>query len=361
LNRLDEVLGRIRPHDPATLTATDARLDRLTKPQGSLGVLEALARQVVATTGNPNPVCRSQVVFCFAGDHGVTEEGVSAYPQVVTAEMVKNFLAGGAAINVLARQAGARVVVADLGVAAPLPVHPRLIASKIGPGTANFRHKPAMTPEQALAAVEAGIRIAETEIASGADIIATGEMGIGNTTAASAIVAAITGLDPPQVTGYGTGIDEARRTHKAEVIRSSLLLHRPDPQNALDVLAKVGGFEIGGLAGVMLAGAAHRLPVVVDGFISTAAALIACQLAPALHDHLIAAHRSAERGHAAALKHLNLAPLLSLGMRLGEGTGAVLAMHLVDAACRILNEMATFASASISEKISSEPETSSTA
>lgn len=355
--KLEEAVSRIQPHDGRVLAETQARLDRLTKPQGSLGLLEATACQVVATTGKKNPEFHRKVVFCFAADHGVVAEGVSAYPQAVTPQMVLNFLNGGAAINVLARQAGARIVVADLGVAADLPAHPDLVSRKIAPGTANFSRGPAMTPVQARAAVEAGILIAEDEIEAGADLLATGEMGIGNTTAASAIVSACTGLEPLEATGYGTGIDEEGRRRKAEVIRRALDLNKPDPAKPLDVLAKVGGFEIGGLVGVMLAGAACRVPVVVDGFIAGAAALIACGLAPALHDHLIAGHRSAERGHAAALKHLNLAPLLSLGLRLGEGTGAVLAMLLVEASVRILNEMATFESAGVAEK--SQPETSS--
>jgi nicotinate-nucleotide--dimethylbenzimidazole phosphoribosyltransferase len=272
--------------------------------------------------------------------------------------MVLNFLAGGAAINVLGRQAGARVVVADFGVASPLPSHSDLVRASMGPGTWNFSRGPAMSMEQARTCLESGIRIATDEIEAGADLIATGDMGIGNTTAASAITAAITGLDPMEVTGYGTGIDEAGRIRKAETIRRALILNRPDPDNALDVLAKVGGFEIGGLAGVILAGSARRVPVIVDGFISGAAALIACSLAPQARDYLVAAHRSAERGHAALLTHLSLAPLLSLGMRLGEGTGAVLAMHLVDAACRILNEMATFESAGVSGKSVPAPEKS---
>ncbi len=355
MSRFEEVAAAIRPHDPALLERTQTRLDRLTKPPGSLGQLEALARQVVATTGKDRPGFAGKTVFCFAADHGVAAEGVSAYPQAVTAQMVLNFLHGGAAINVLARQTGARIVVADLGVAEVLPPHPDLVNARIGPGTANFRHGPAMTREQARASVEAGIRIAAAELDRGADLLATGEMGIANTTAASAIVATVTGLDPLEVTGYGTGIDEDRRVRKAVVIREALALHHPDPRDPLAVLAAVGGFEIGALVGVMLCGAARRTPVIVDGFISGAAALIACGLAPALREHLIAAHRSAERGHQAALAHLSLAPLLSLGLRLGEGTGAVLAMSLVEAACRILNEMATFESAGVSDKSAPTP------
>lgn len=354
---LEDTVAAIRRPDPAINARTAARLDRLTKPPGSLGVLESLAIQVVATTGQERPAFREKTIFCFAADHGVAREGVSAYPQAVTAQMVLNFLSGGAAINVLARQAGARVIVADLGVAADLPAHPELVRASIGRGTANFRTGPAMTIDQARASVEAGIRIAREAIARGTDLAATGEMGIGNTTSASAIVAALTGLDPLEVTGYGTGIDEERRIRKSEIIREALAANQPDPANALDLLGKVGGFEIGGLAGVMLACAAARVPVIVDGFISTAAAVVACGIAPSLRHHLIAAHRSAERGHQAALAHLGLAPLLSLNLRLGEGTGAVLAMHLVEAGCLILNEMATFESAGISDKTMPVPDT----
>jgi len=358
LSLLEETIRGIKPQDEEIARQTQDRLDRLTKPAGSLGLLEALARQVAAVTGNPRPAFHRKVVFCFAADHGVTVEGVSANPREVTAQMVLNFLSGGAAINVLARQAGARVVVADLGVASPLPAHPDLVSAPLGRGTGNITRGTAMSLETARASLETGIRIALNEIEAGADLIATGEMGIGNTTAASAITAAFTGIDPLEVTGYGTGIDESGRVRKAEAVRRALKLNRPDPENALDVLSKVGGFEIGGLAGVMLAGASRRTPVIVDGFISGAAALIAHGLAPQVHGSLIAAHRSAERGHAAILNHLSLAPLLSLGLRLGEGTGAVLAMHLVDASCLILAEMATFESAGVSEKSVPAPEKS---
>jgi len=348
LSRLESLVGQVTPPDHSLIAKAQARLDRLTKPQGSLGILEAVARQVVGTTRRMDPMIGSRVVFVFAADHGVVAEGVSAYPQEVTSQMVLNFLGGGAAINVLARHANARVVIADLGVNGPVQQHPDLIVDRIDNGTRNFSRGPAMTMEQARRSVEAGIKIAEEEIGKGADLIATGEMGIGNTTSASAIVAVVTGTDPGKVTGHGTGIAEVQRLRKAEVIRRGLEINRPDPANALDILAKVGGFEIGGLAGVMLAGAAYRVPVIIDGFISGAAALIACGLAPAVREHLIAGHRSAERGHALALKHLMLTPLLTLDMRLGEGTGAVLAMHLVEAACKLLRDMATFDSASVS-------------
>lgn len=348
LSRLSVLAGQVAPPDHSLITKAQARLDRLTKPQGSLGVLEAVARQVVGTTGRMAPLLGNKVVFIFAADHGVVAEGVSAYPPEVTSQMVLNFLAGGAAVNVLARHANARVVVADLGINGPVHQHPDLVVDRIGNGTRNFSRGPAMTGAQARASIEAGIRLAEAEIGRGADLIATGEMGIGNTASASAIVAAMTRTDPAEVTGHGTGIAEGQRLRKVEIIRRGLEINRPDPSDPLDVLAKVGGFEIGGMAGAMVAGAAYRVPVIVDGFISAAAALIACGLAPAVREHLIAGHRSAERGHAVALKHLMLTPLLTLDMRLGEGTGAVLAMHLVEAACKLLRDMATFESAEVS-------------
>ncbi len=288
------------------------------------------------------------VVFTFAADHGVAAEGVSAYPQAVTAQMVENFLRGGAAINVLARQAGARVVVADFGVAAPLPPTGGLVSCPLGPGTANMTRGPAMTREQAVRAVEAGARIAGEAIDAGADLLATGEMGIGNTTAASAITAALTGAPPEAVTGRGTGVDEAGWRRKVDAVRRALAVNAPDPRDGLDVLARVGGFEIAGLVGVILAGAARRVPVALDGFIAGAAALVAVALAPRARGALFAAHRSAEPGHAAALARLELEPYLDLGLCLGEGTGAVLFVHLARAAARIHAEMATFESAGVS-------------
>lgn len=340
-------LPAIPPLDAAAMAAAQARQDQLTKPQGALGRLEALAIQIAGITGQARPQLRSPAVIVMAGDHGVAAQGVSAYPAAVTPQMVLNFLHGGAAINVLARHAGARVVVVDLGVAAELPPHPELRSRKVAPGTADLSRQPAMSREQAILAVAHGIAVAEEAIAEGADLIATGDMGIGNTTASSAIVAALTGLPVADVTGRGTGVDNAGLARKIAVIEQALALHRPDPQDGLDVLARVGGFEIGGLAGVMLGAAARRVPVVVDGFISGAAALLACTLAPALRPYLIAAHRSVERGHQAVFARLELDPLLDLGMRLGEGTGAALGITLCQAACKLLDEMATFAEAGV--------------
>ena len=293
------------------------------------------------------PAVERPVIFTFTADHGVTAEGVSAYPQVVTAQMVENFLRGGAAVNVLARQAKARVVVADFGLATPLGARDGLRTPRIGGGTENIARGAAMTREQAAAAIEAGAALAEEAIAGGADLLGLGEMGIGNTTAASAVTAAIAGAPAEAVTGRGTGIDDPTWRRKVEVVRRALEVNRPDPTDGLDVLACVGGFEIGGLAGVVLAGAAHAIPVVVDGFVATAAALVAVAIAADARHFLIASHRSVEPGHSVALVHLGLVPYLDLGMRLGEGTGAAVFIHLARAAAHIYTDMATFESAHV--------------
>ncbi len=335
---------------PAELAAAAQRhLDGLTKPPGSLGRLEELALGLAVLRGGAPAVDRP-VIFTFAADHGVVAEGVSAYPQVVTAQMVENFLRGGAAVNVLARQAGARVVVADFGVANPIGHSPELRSCPIAPGTANMTAGPAMTRAQAERAIEQGARLALEAIDAGADLLGTGEMGIGNTTAASAITAALTGASPERVTGRGTGVDDAALARKVHVVARALEVNAPDPRDGLDVLAKVGGFEIAGLVGVILAGASRRVPVALDGFIAGAAGLVAVTLAPAARGALFASHRSAEPGHAAVLAYLGLEPYLDLGMRLGEGTGAALFVHLARAAARIWIEMATFKSAGVSHK-----------
>ncbi|MCL6641020.1 MAG: nicotinate-nucleotide--dimethylbenzimidazole phosphoribosyltransferase [Candidatus Rokubacteria bacterium] len=339
--------SRLRLPDPAAGPDAEAaeqarrRLDALTKPPGSLGRLEELAVHLAAITGRA-PQVERPVVFVLAADHGVTAEGVSAYPPAVTGWMVQAFARGRAAINVLARQAGVRVVVADFGVTAPPPPSPGLVACRIGPGTANMARGPAMSTEQAIAAIEHGQRLATEAVDHGADLLLTGDMGIGNTTAAAAITAALCGLEPEQVTGRGTGLDEAGWRRKVEVVRRALGVNRPDPRDGLAVLRALGGFEIAGLVGVILAGAARRVPVVLDGFIAGAAALVAVTLSASVRFVLLAAHRSAEPGHAAALTHLGLRPYLDLGLRLGEGTGAALFVHLARAAARIYAEMATF-------------------
>ncbi len=326
------------------------RQNSLTKPAGSLGRLEEIGVQLAAMTGHVKPSVARKAVIVMAADHGVAREGVSAYPQEVTAQMVLNFLNGGAAINVFARQAGARVVVVDMGVASELPAHPKLLNRRIAAGTQSMLAGPAMTRAQAQAAIEAGMAVFETEYSQGLDLVATGDMGIGNTTASAAIVSVLTGLPPAKVTGRGTGIDDAGWQRKVSAIERAIALNKPDAKDALDVVAKVGGFEIAGLAGVIIAAASRRVPVVVDGFISGAAALIAAGLEPGVKGYLFAGHRSVEIGHHATLEHLGLRPLLDLDLRLGEGTGAVLAFHLVEAAARILSEMATFAEASVSSK-----------
>ena len=343
-------LPSIPPLDHTAETAARLRQDTLTKPPGSLGRLEALSIQLAAITGQARPSVARKTVIVMAGDHGVTAEGVSAYPSEVTPQMVLNFAHGGAAINVLARQAGARIVVVDVGVAADLPAQPNVISRKVAHGTQNMALGPALTRDQAEAALQVGLDVIADEIDRGLDLVATGDMGIGNTTASAAIVAAITGEPIALVTGRGTGIDDNGLARKIAVIERALAVNRPDPADALDVLAKVGGLEIGGLAGVMLGAAARRVPVVIDGFISGAAALIAAGLAPEVKPYLIASHQSVEIGHRILLEYLGLRPLLNLDLRLGEGTGAVLAFNLVEASARILNEMATFAEAGVSDK-----------
>jgi nicotinate-nucleotide--dimethylbenzimidazole phosphoribosyltransferase len=344
---IDAVLKRISPLDEGAMRAARLRQDRLTKPRGSLGVLEDISVKVAGITGNPLPKPGKKMVLVMAADHGVTEEGVSLYPAEVTAQMVLNFLAGGAAINVLARHAGAQVRVVDIGVKTPLS-HPGLTARKVRPGTGNMAMGPAMTREEAIAGVEVGIEVAMEEISGGMDFLAMGDMGIGNTTAASAVTACMTGLDPKEVTGRGTGIDDASLERKVQVIRRALEVNQPLPSDALDVLSKVGGLEIAGIAGAILACAAERRPVIIDGFISSAGALIAASLAPGATDYMIASHLSVERGHGAILEKLNLHPVINANMRLGEGTGAALAFLLVDASLKILVEMATFEEAGVS-------------
>ena len=348
MDKITHYLEMIKPLDKRAMAKARSRQDTLTKPRGSLGRLEELSIKLAGIQGKLIPQIKHKAIIVMAGDHGVVAEGVSAYPQEVTAQMIYNLISGGAGINVLAHQIGARVVVVDMGVAAELKPHPRLIAKKIAPGTQNMCLHPAMTREQAVTAIESGIEVMGTEVAKGLDIVGTGDMGIGNTTASSAICAVMTGKPVAEVVGKGTGIDARQLKHKADVVSRALAMNHPDQSQPLDVLAKVGGFEIGGLVGVMLAGAAYRIPVVIDGFISGAAALIATALAPGLRDFLIAAHVSAEPGHKVLLRHLGLKPLLNLGMRLGEGTGAALGISLVEAAARILAEMSTFTEAGVS-------------
>lgn len=350
--KMNEVIANIKPLNEKAMAEARARQDNLTKPQGSLGQLESLSIQVAGIWETSRPRLLHKVIFTLAGDHRTTEEGVSAYPSEVTSQMVYNFLRGGAGINVLARHVGARVVVADLGVATVFERHPELKDKKVALGTKNMTKGPAMTREEAIRSIEAGMDLVEEELlAKGIDILGTGDMGIGNTTPSSAITAAITGADVEAVTGRGTGLDDEGWKRKVKAIHKALAVNRPNSGDAMDVLSKIGGFEIGGLAGVILSGARYGIPVVIDGFISGAAALIAASLAPQVRPYLIASHQSVEKGHKIILDHLGLKPLLNLGLRLGEGTGAALGICLVEAALKILNEMATFAEAGVSEKI----------
>ena len=353
-NLIDQTLAKIIPPDQSAMDAARARQDTLTKPQGSLGRLEELSITLAGIFMDPIPKINRKAVILAAGDHGVVAEGVSAYPQEVTPAMVGNFLAGGAAINVLARHVGASIVVLDAGVAADLPDDPAMRAVKIGRGTANMAIGPAMSREDAIRCIEAGIAAADEQIAKGADLIAFGDMGIGNTTPSSAITAVVTGADPSVTTGRGTGLDDSALVHKVEVVRRSIEVNKPDAKDGLDLLAKVGGFEIGMLAGAMLGTAAAHRPAVVDGFISGAAALIAWTLAPTLSHYLIASHQSVEPGHRIGMETMGLTPLLDMGMRLGEGSGATLAMPIIEAAAKCLAEMATFADAGVAERIEDE-------
>lgn len=349
MDRIAETAGRILPLDISAGDAARLRQATLTKPPGSLGRLEELSIWLASVRRERRPRVQAPALILAAADHGIAGRGISAYPSEVTAQMVANFLAGGAAANVLARQMGARVIVVDAGVAADLPDHPELRRCAIGRGTADVLDGPAMTAAQARASVEAGIDIAEEAVAGGADALLLGEMGIGNSTSAAMLTAAFTGLPAAAVTGRGTGVSDARYREKVRVVETALDLHRPDGRDPLGVLAAVGGFEIGVLAGAVLGGAAARLPLILDGYITGAAALIATALVPEAAGYLLASHRSVEIGHGAALDRLGLVPLLDLGLRLGEGSGALLALPLLQAAARLLDEMRTFAEAGVSD------------
>ena len=348
---LKKVIASIEKIDYSLSDKTQKRLDNLTKPPGSLGRLEELAKQIVEITRIEKPRLKNKVIFTFAGDHGIAVEGVSAYPQAVTAQMVYNFINGGAGINVLARHVGARVVVADLGVASDLKPHKELVNKKVALGTRNILKGPAMSKEEAVKAIENGIEIFLNELPTGIDIAGTGEMGIANTASASAIAATILKKPIEELTGRGTGIDDIALKNKVAAITKALEINKPKPKDAIDVVSKVGGFEIAGLVGVILAAASKRVPVVIDGFISSAAALIAYTLEPKVKEYLIAAHCSVEKGHRAVLEYMGLKPILDLNMRLGEGTGAALAMNIIEASVKILLEMATFEAAGVSESL----------
>ncbi len=354
---LDDTLASIVPVDGAIAKKARQRHDNLTKPRGSLGRLEEFAARVAAITGTTRPEVTKKTIFTFAGDHGVADEGVSAFPREVTAQMVLNFLAGGAGINVLARHAGADVVVVDMGVDYDFDGEPGgtpaggagLVSRKVLKGTGNIRKGPAMTREEALACIEVGVALAE-EYASPGAVFGTGEMGIANTTPSSALIAFYSGLPVEEVTGRGTGIDDEIYRRKVEVIKDALKVNAPDPADPVGALAKLGGAEIAGIAGLVIGAASRRIPVVIDGFISTAGALVAFELEPKVSEYLFAAHRSVERGHQVMLDRIGLEPFVDLALRLGEGTGAALGISLIEAGVRIYNEMATFGDAGVSEE-----------
>jgi nicotinate-nucleotide--dimethylbenzimidazole phosphoribosyltransferase len=334
------------------LEIAQKRLDSLTKPQGSLGRLEEFARKLVLLTGQvmPQPLTK-KAIFTFAGDHGVVDEGVSLFPKEVTIQMVYNFLKGGAGINVLAGHAGAEEIVVDIGVDYDFGEENNLLVRKVVKGTRNMRKGPAMTREEAEQCIDVGIELALNYAKNGYDIFGTGEMGIGNTTPSSAIAAVLTGTAVSQVTGRGTGITDETLRHKISVIEDSISLNKPDSKDPIDVLLKVGGAEIGGIAGLILGAASQKIPVVIDGFISTAGAFIAYSIEPAVKDYMFAAHRSVERGQQVMLEAMGLRPILDLGLRLGEGTGAALGMFIIEAGLKIYREMATFDEAGVSKEL----------
>jgi nicotinate-nucleotide--dimethylbenzimidazole phosphoribosyltransferase len=348
---LDKTIKEIRPLDRSSESAAQQRLDSLTKPQGSLGKLEELAKRIAIIQGKVPPEFGRKLLFIFAADHGITAEGVSAYPKDVTAQMTYNFLSSGAAINVLARHYGVATEVVDAGVDHEFVAARGLRDCKVRRGTANFARGPAMTHAEALRSVELGIQLAQEAAADNLFLLGAGDMGIGNTSSAAAILCALTGARAADTVGRGTGIDDAALTRKIAAIEKGLELNRPDADDPLDVLAKVGGLEIGAMTGVILGAAALRVPMVLDGFIAGAAALLAQRFSPHVRDFLFASHLSAERGHGLMLEKLELAPMLDLQMRLGEGTGACLLMGLMEAAVKIMGEMATFESAGVKEKI----------
>ncbi len=343
MEKLYKTINTIRPPDAVIYNTALERLAQQARPAGSLGVLEHLSARLAGIAKTIDVRLENKVIVTCAGDHGVVAEGVSLFPQEVTAQMVYNFVNGGASINVLARHAGARVKVADLGVNHDFETNLPIFHSKVRKGTSNMALGPAMSREEAVRSIEAGIGIVESLLAENpVDIVGTGDMGIGNTTPSTAIIAAMSAIAVERLTGRGTGIDDKALRNKIRVIETALEVNSPDPNDAIDVLSKVGGFEIGGLAGLVLGAAANHIPVVCDGLISTAGALIACELAPAAKSYLFASHRSVEAGHRYMHEHLDLEPLLDIKFRLGEGTGAALAMELLDAATRILADIKTF-------------------
>ena len=351
VEQLTQTLGQISStENPGLAEQIQHRLDTLTKPRGSLGRLEEIVLQYGLARGQTQLRVPLKSLFVFCADHGVTAEGVSAYPREVTYQMVRNFVSGGAAINVLCRQCGIDPVIVDMGVDHDLGSIPGVVQRKVAPGTRNFLHEPAMTRDQASQSIETGIALARAAASSECGLLGVGEMGIGNTTSASAVLGAVSGRAAADLVGAGTGVTKNQLRHKAEVIEQALERHRPDPAEPIAILAAVGGFEIGGICGFCLGAAASRVPVVVDGFIASAGALLAIRLAPHLTDYLFFSHLSAEPGHQVILEVLGVKPLLLLDMRLGEGTGAALAIGVIESALRLYNEMATFESAQVSDQ-----------
>jgi len=352
MSLLERTIEKIFPQDSASREAAKNRLDNLALPHWALGDLMDLAIELSGMTGSITPKVQRKAIITMAGDHGVVIENVSKYPQEVTPQMVLNFVRGGAGINALAGQVGAEIFVVDMGVAADLKdlvqAH-KIINKKVGLGTDNIAVGPAMSKAMAKRAIESGIDIAN-DLSPRFDLFGTGDMGIGNTTPSTAIAAVCTGKSVEELTGRGTGLDDAQLSHKISVIKRALEVNKPDKRDGIEILAKVGGFEIGGIAGLILGAAANRKPVLVDGFISTAGALIAYKIEPFIKDYLVFAHRSVEPGHRAMQEVLGCKkPLLDLNFRLGEGTGAAVAMNLVEGAVAILTQVATFAEASVAQ------------
>lgn len=344
---IEQLTKNIGPLDSGAMQKAVERLNKLTKPIGSLGVLEDLVIQLAGISGEVIPKVTNKMVIVMAGDHGVVEEGVSAAPQSVTPQMVYNFLNGGAGINVLSRCAGAQVKVVDVGVADPNLKNANLISRKVRLGTANMAKGPAMSREEALRAIQVGVEVAGEEIDRGINLLATGEMGIGNTTPSSAILGVYSDVDLPTIVGRGVGLDDEGVFNKIKVIETALTINTPNPADPIDVLFKVGGLEIAGMTGLFLGAAARKVPIVIDGFISGVAALIAYKLAPRVKDYMIASHLSEEPGHKIVLETIGLEPMLRMHLRLGEGTGAALAFNIIEAATRIMSEMATFEEAGV--------------
>lgn len=346
MSKLETLMQMIERADRKSMEEAKERLDNLTKPKGSLGILEEIAIKLAGIYVNPYPKIKKKTHIVMVGDHGIVEEGVSAFPQDVTTLMVKNFINGGAAINAFTIQEGAELILVDIGMKDTIK-DKSVLQYKVKKGTDNFLRGPAMSREEAIKAIEVGIKVTEEEIGNGSDLISTGEMGIGNTTSSSAILALLTDCSLKEIVGPGTGLRAEKVAAKRDIINKALELNKPNPEDAIDILSKVGGLEIAGMAGCMLAAAAHRKPVIIDGLISGAAALVAHKLEPKVVDYMFPSHISAEPGHIKMYELLDLKPFLDLEMRLGEGTGAVLAMNLIEASCNIINNMATFAEAGI--------------